>query len=259
MKQRSIKCLVGAFILVTLGWFHVSHAAIVLVQATSSGCPNSNVANCTATFANPTTAGDFYVVTANIGLTVASATLFATVTSTQSDTFQTANSQDLTANGNSLWTYYAMNVVGGASTKINVHLTSSKKVHITIAEYSGVATSSAFDVATSSQGSTKPSNSGNITTSKTGELLIGGYLNDDNGATTTLVSQNGFTLQASELCPISQCEALQDRITTSSPITVSSSFTWTSGSNWAQNIAAFLPAPAASVLLPKNYMLAFNW
>jgi hypothetical protein len=244
--KRSLALITLSLILLIGGAFQ-AQAAITLVQATSSNCGNANATTCTLSFGSSTTAGDFFVLIANIG--AQSATVSAT--STQNDTFLNALQFNQTTAGNSQVILYALNVVGG-STSITFSKTSTAvKNRITIAEFSGVATTNAVDTVASGTGASSPSNSGNITTATSTELLIGGYTNANGGSTSTFTSNNSFITLGSSTCPTTICEAAQYRITTST-ITVSSSFTYSAGTNWSQGIVGFLPAGSTSTPSPKD-------
>lgn len=212
--------------------------AIALVQSARTIVTSSNTAAASLT---GVAAGNLMLVWAAV---FPGATLTATCTDNQGNTYAQSYIQNDTTTGIMIFSYYAKNIVGGSVTVTVDPAGASSDITLVIAEISGADTTAPADqVATNRNNGTAPSVA--VTTSTPGEGYFAMVSHD--GTNRTLTEAGGWTLineseGGSSDMPISVIWQL------AAAGTVTASWTIGTGAvNWVAGQASFLAgsAPAA--------------
>ncbi|HEY7042458.1 MAG TPA: PQQ-dependent sugar dehydrogenase [Nocardioidaceae bacterium] len=194
--------------------------AFVQVRANevSSGTTNS------LAFTNAPKAGNLivvYVLWNNAGA--------VTLSDSRGDTYASAGSRTTWGSNYSAQTFYAKNIVGGATTVTATFGTSLTSFGIVyVHEYSGVDKTNPLDVTATATGTAKAMSSGNVTTTNATDLLFGA------GASSNAVNQGGTGYTTRSTASGNRTE---DRVVTST-----GSYAATASQNgnaWVMQIVAF--------------------
>lgn len=213
--------------------------AIAHVQTKAGATVGHTTNTVDLTFDSSTTSGNLIVV----AVTSYGATQTCnTVTDTKGNTYTKIGSVNRSPGDDTIDLFYAKNITGGASHRIDVTMANTENIGIAMSEYSGADTSSPLDTNNNSgNGTGSTATSGSITPSVNNCLIfVGGT--DQRLATTTVTAGSGYTLRAMAGTADNSVRVYSEDQIQSTAAAITGDFAIGTSVTWAASIAAFKPA-----------------